>query len=236
MSPVARELSAHCGVLEPLQTATSVEGQIDELHAVLKKHANVPLTLIGFSWGAWLSFLLAARHPESVRKLILVGGGPFEEKYVAGIEETRFSRLSKRDRAEAETLQHIWKSGAAPGRGAALARLGELFSQADAYDWLSSEPDEMDFHAEIFESVWPEAAALRKSGMLLEAGRKIACPVVAIHGDSDPHPAEGVREPLSHVLRDFQFILLERCGHKPWVERHARIEFFRILNDEIHSK
>ena len=30
-------------------------------------------------------------------------------------------------------------------------------------------------------------------------GRKIKCPVVAIHGDYDPHLAEGVREPLSRV-------------------------------------
>ncbi len=31
MAPVARELSTHGGVLEPLQTATSVEGQVEEL-------------------------------------------------------------------------------------------------------------------------------------------------------------------------------------------------------------
>jgi len=70
---------------------------------------------------------------------------------------------------------------------------------------------------------------LRRSNRLLELGRKIRCPVVAIHGDYDPHPAAGVKEPLSRVLRDFRFVLLENCGHYPWRERLARDEFYSVL-------
>jgi pimeloyl-ACP methyl ester carboxylesterase len=76
MAPVARELALNWSVLEPLQTAGSLEGQVEELKKVLKNWGHPPLTLIGHSWGAWLSFILAARHPECVRKLILVGSGP----------------------------------------------------------------------------------------------------------------------------------------------------------------
>ena len=83
MAPVARELASDWGVLEPLQTATSLEGQIKELQAVLEKNGDLPVTLIGFSWGAWLSFMVAANCPTIVRKLVLVGSGPFEDKYVA---------------------------------------------------------------------------------------------------------------------------------------------------------
>ena len=71
MAPVARELSADWGVLEPLQTAASVEGQIEELHGVLNDNADLPVVLVGFSWGAWLGFMLAALYPAFVRKLIL---------------------------------------------------------------------------------------------------------------------------------------------------------------------
>jgi pimeloyl-ACP methyl ester carboxylesterase len=56
---------------------------------------------------------------------------------------------------------------------------------------------------------------------------------VAIHGDYDPHPAEGVREPLSKVLKDFRFILLEHCGHLPWIEREAREGFFELVRGEL---
>jgi pimeloyl-ACP methyl ester carboxylesterase len=74
---------------------------------------------------------------------------------------------------------------------------------------------------------------LRRSGRLLEMARKISSPVLAIHGDYDPHPAEGVEKPLSAVIRDFRFILLEKCGHKPWIERQARERFLAILEEEL---
>lgn len=63
MTPVARELALVASVLEPFQTAGSVEGQIEELKAILQENTQSAVTLIGFSWGAWLSVLLAANHP-----------------------------------------------------------------------------------------------------------------------------------------------------------------------------
>jgi pimeloyl-ACP methyl ester carboxylesterase len=93
----------------------------------------------------------------------------------------------------------------------------------------------LDCQVEIFQSVWKDAAELRRSGKLLELGNRIQCPVVAIHGDYDPHPAEGVQEPLSAILRDFRFILLKNCGHMPWIERRARDRFYGILNGELRK-
>ena len=63
MAPVAREISSVKGVLEPLQTAASIQGQVKELKTVLETNGNLPVTLIGFSWGAWLSFIFTAQHP-----------------------------------------------------------------------------------------------------------------------------------------------------------------------------
>ena len=60
MAPVARELASGWGVLEPLQTSASLEGQIEELKTVLEKNGDLPITLVGFSWGAWLGFIFAA--------------------------------------------------------------------------------------------------------------------------------------------------------------------------------
>ena len=72
VAELARGLSARNGVLEPLQTSMSIEGQIGELQRMLRRHAELPLTLAGHSWGAWLSFLFAARYPSYVKKLILI--------------------------------------------------------------------------------------------------------------------------------------------------------------------
>ena len=141
MAPIARELASGWGVLEPFQTATSLEGQIEELKTVLEKNGDnhkssicdmrpnlrfgatkiedfrmpkiqrsfehLPVTLIGFSWGAWLSFIFAANYPSFVKKLILIGSGPYEEKYVARIRETRLNRLGEEDRTEVKSVIEI---------------------------------------------------------------------------------------------------------------------------------
>ena len=54
VAPVAKEMSQYFGVLEPLQTKTTVDGQVDELFNELSVYASFPITLIGHSWGAWL--------------------------------------------------------------------------------------------------------------------------------------------------------------------------------------
>lgn len=236
VAAVARELSREWGVLEPLQTATTLEGQAQELYETLCLHGDAPVTLIGHSWGAWLSFILAAEHPSCVSKLILVCSGPFEEHYVAELEEKRFGRISPVEKAEVESIIEYLYSADAGKRDDKLARLGELVEKADNYDTEEIETDSFDrigAEGDTYRQVWEDAEKLRRSGKLLDYGRRIKCPVIAIHGDYDPHPAEGVREPLSRILENFRFYLLEKCGHTPWKERYAREEFYRILKREI---
>ena len=233
MAPVARELASGWGVLEPLQTAASLEGQIEELKTVLENNADFPITLIGFSWGAWLSFMFAANYPAIVRKLILIGSGSFQEKYGASIRDTRLNRLSEEEKTEAKSLMEVLDNAAAKDRSQAFMRIGTLFSKTDAYDPMMHEPEEIDCKVDIFQRVWKDATQLRRSGKLLELGKHIKCPTVAIHGDHDPHPPEGVQKPLSAILKSFQFILLKKCGHKPWIERQARDQFYEILKEEL---
>ena len=233
MAPLARELALRHGVLEPLQTASSIAGQVEELKELLEEGADLPVTLIGHSWGAWLAYIFAARHPGLVKKLVLVSSGGFEDKYAAATQETRLSRLNAEEREEVNGLLELIRRGSTDAGNADFARLGELFFKTDAFDPLPQEPPEVVFDLEIYKQVWGEATVLRRSGKLLEMARGITSPVVAIHGDYDSHPAEGIEKPLTAVLRDFRFILLENCGHKPWIERQARERFFAILEGEL---
>jgi len=236
MAPVARELASSWSVLEPIQTATTLEGQVDELRTVLVSKGNIPVIVIGYSWGAWLGFMLAAKHPTVVKKLILVGSGPYETKYVSVLQETRLGRLTEKERAEFQLLIHHLNDAGAENKDAQLARLGALAAKADNYDPIVDEEKGADLtgpRGDIFQGVWASAAKMRETGELLELAEDIRCPVVAIHGDYDPHPAEGVKVPLSGVLKDFRFILIEKCGHTPWIERQGREKFYRILREEV---
>ncbi len=257
MAEVAEKLCSDRGILEPLQTEESLQRQVDELKSQLQEHANLPVTLIGFSWGAWLSLILAAQYPYLVSRLILIGSGPFEQKYVHKLMETRLSRLSGAERAEAKCLITALEDRnddvdreKEQEKKEALARMGELFRRTDAFDPIECKSNEFDFDPiaedprsfepgcdgpivecdpDIYQAVWKEASILRQTGELLDLCRKVHCPVIAIHGDYDPHPSEGVREPLQAVLKSFLFILLENCGHMPWIEKRAKDKFYSVL-------
>jgi pimeloyl-ACP methyl ester carboxylesterase len=239
MGPVAQRLARSKGVLEPMQSATTVSGQVDELRRALDSLCVAPVVLIGHSWGAWLSCLLAADYPLLVRKLILIGAPAFEEKYVAEFRDNRLKRLTEGERQEFLSLANLL-SRPRHEATADLGRLGELGSKTDTYD-----PIPLDFHlpppsiaetgGEIYAGVWPEAAAMRRKGALLPLVRRIKCPVLAIHGDYDPTPVESVAAPLTANLRDFQIVVLDKCGHDPWRERWAVAEFYDILQRQLIS-
>lgn len=236
MAPVAVKLSSHFGVLEPFQTELDVDGQVRELRDILIREAQLPVTLIGYSWGAWLSVILAANYPEIVKKLVLIGSGPFEEKYASGITETRMGRLSDKEKLEIKALlKKLEYPVGDDDFNRNFRKFGEIFSGADSFDPVINIGDEYftEFRPDIFQSVWKEAAEMRKTGKLLDCVRKIKCPVTAIHGDYDPHPAEGVERYLKNLPGGFSFHILEKCGHKPWIEKHAVDKFYEILLNEI---
>lgn len=231
VKPLAEELSKNFGILEPLQTATSVEAQVQELKTTLEQHASLPVILVGYSWGAWLSYILTAKYPELVKKLILVGSGPFEAQYAEQIMDTRLDRLNDQEKNEVDSLLKELNEQKSNSQDI-LGKFGRLISKTDSYKPIPKNDENIEIQQSIYQSVWPEANELRKNGGLLKLGEKIKCPVVAIHGDYDPHPAEGVKKPLLKVVKNFRFILLKNCGHKPWIEQKAKDEFYIILKKE----
>jgi pimeloyl-ACP methyl ester carboxylesterase len=233
MAPVARELSSAYTVLEPLQTKPTVAGQIEELKSVLENRTELPVILVGHSWGAMLGYMFTGENPDMVKKLILVSSGSYEDSYAAGIMDTRFSRMSPEQILEMDAVLDKLDDPAEKQKDALLARFGEIMSAVDSYNPIPHRTEAIECNYEINKSISAEAGLLRSSGRLLSCGRNINCPVVAIHGSYDTHPAEGIRAPLSGVVKDFRFILLEKCGHDPWYEREARDEFYRVLYREL---
>lgn len=231
---MARVLSTLCGVLEPLQGAATVDGQLGELKSVLDSHAATPVVLIGYSWGAWLGMLYASQWPESVKKLILIGCSPLTERDARRITETRLLRLDEEERRRTADMLTGLNDPSPRTQSACLSELGSLMAKADAYDPVPEAGEaQLPYQGDVFHRVWNEAVALRRSGELLDHARRIRCPVVAIHGDYDPHPYEAIERGFPLPATQFRFILLSRCGHTPWRERHARERFFALLREEL---
>ncbi|MFC1733637.1 alpha/beta fold hydrolase [candidate division KSB1 bacterium] len=229
VAPIANELASNFGIVEPFQTKDTIDGQVDELYRVLKNHCDYPVKLIGHSWGAWLASIFTNYYHGFVEKLVLIGAGAFEERYNKDLFKTRIDRLTPKQKNDffqlIEQLEFYEKTMTAEH----FKRLGELLLASDSFNCIESTIDIIEYQPHIFTSVWNEAKAMRKKGLLLKLGSKIQCPVVALHGDYDPHPYKGVSEPLSKVIQDFRFYLLKQCGHYPWKERFAKDEFYKLL-------
>ena len=168
-----------------------------------------------------------------VKRLIMVSSAVFETGYEEAIMKTRRARLGVDEISELGKLMKRLIDPWERDKNRIFTRLGEMTMKTDSVDLLLRKMEMPECDYDVFCSVWDDAEELRSSGELLGLATKIKCPVVAIHGDHDPHPVEGVREPLSRVLGDFRFIVLEKCGHYPWLEKYARDLFYGILRNEI---
>ena len=238
MAPVAKELSSSYGILEPLQTASSVTGQVQELKTILEENATLPVVLVGYSWGAMLSLIVAAQYPSLVKKLILVGSAPLETHYAKNIMQTRLTRLNDEEKRQINKLFDVVNNPLASdiNKNIALKKIGILSHKAESYAPIAQETEEINFEHEkhIYESVWGEAAKMRQSGDFLKLAKGITCPVVIIHGDYDPHPFEGVKKPLEATIKNIKSILLQQCGHTPWIEKFVKDKFYEILREELN--
>jgi pimeloyl-ACP methyl ester carboxylesterase len=91
-------------VVEPFQTTFDVEGCWRNSRPG-PEEPGPPAILIGHSWGAWLGFLFAAKHPTLVQKLILVSSGPFDESYVPMITKTGWNDWDRKAGSSRGTVE-----------------------------------------------------------------------------------------------------------------------------------
>lgn len=235
MAPVARELAKSFGVIEPLQTRTSLEGQIQELHEQTRASGKGPFVLIGSSWGAVLALLTTAEHPELARKLILVGSAVFDAESSAKTKARRRERTSHETLAEIALLEKELASSSE--KDLLFARIADLELDPDVYAPLTRDLELLETQLELNQSVWHDFKKLRDTqGALGQALSRIHCEVVLVHGDYDPHGIEGIHPFLKSVIPQTRLEWLERCGHYPWIEKFAREEFFAILRRECDPR
>ncbi len=230
LNQLAKQIASYESNINPVFDQTSISQQLNHLYQIIKSKANPPVNLIGHSWGAWLVCLFAAKYPELIKKVIIIGSGPFKENEAMQIESIRLKRMNELQIKKYKTLlRKLQNSG---DKNQIFNQLGNLISTIDSYQLI--ENVEFGNHAslQVYQSVWPEAAQLRKHKLLLKICSQMPQPLVAIHGYYDPHPYEAIKNTFNKK-DNFKFILLKKCGHYPWYEKHARKKFMNILKKEL---
>lgn len=232
---MARILSEWAGVIEPLQSKASIADLIEELKDQILRAGDPPMHLIGHSWGAWLAILFAARHPDLTAQLILIGCPPFDPAFVPEIGRRRMSRLSLDEQAALQSLIRDLDNDDRGRRHKAVEELTFLLRKTDSVD---PDPDleESVFDPDLFSATWDEADALRDSGELMRILETLSCPITLFHGDSDPHPIEGVITPLVRLGVDFDRVVLPACGHSPFLEKLVAPDFYKMLIETLRDK
>jgi len=200
---LCRGLAEQTGVVEHLQAAHDADGLCSEIRELIDAHCAGRAVLIGHSYGAWLALLFAKRFPMRTERVILIGCGPLEKEYLPQLTATRRAR---REAGLSDTDNFC----AMPG----------------------SSGDMLYFDRAQHTALMNEMSALRELGELASIARSLTCPVLAVHGEYDPHPAGGVSGPMED-RENFRMIVLENCGHDPWKETYARERFFEIVSNEL---
>ncbi len=236
MACVAERLSDEMGILEPLQSKNTAEALLKELRGQLGAFCDGKIMLLGHSWGAMLSILYAAKFPEDVRALFLVGCPPLEQNYVHLVGRWQQEPWNKEEqetyaRTIAEPKQRIEAQ-----KNRLMQELEQITRTSDVHDG-----EHQNVHQDIFpdqqihQALREQAGRLRQEGVFEKALYRIKCPVYVIHGEFDPNPIEGVLEPMQKAGISVKLRTMQNCGHAPFGEAQAKEDFFRLVSELVQE-
>ena len=236
MEPVARELGDQFIAVEMHQRrgadgGLSVQRHLADLRNSIAEHGRGELVLIvGHSWGAMLAMAYGAAHPETLGGLILVGSGTFDQPSRKRLGELRQDRLGQSGRAAMARLETSRLS--ATDR---MKRSAGLLFKADSHDLAEIGTPVSAFDVEGHDASWDDMMRLQSDGTYPAAYAAIACPVLMLHGEQDPHPGHMIRDSLIAHVPQMDYVELDQCGHYPWLERHARDRFYETVRNWLEQ-
>ena len=235
MAPVARGLADAFRVAEPLQrwsgevpltVAMHVE---DTLAALAEAFPGERPALLGSSWGAMLALSAAAAAPDAVGPLLLVGCGTFDLP-----SRARFKAILE-ERTDDALRARLAEAAADPDPDRALRRRAALLDGLYNFDATTTDLEIEGVDARGNREAWEDMLRLQAEGRVPAAYDRVKTPVLLLHGEFDPHPGPMIRDSLLPFLPHLEYREFPRCGHYPWIERHARERFFAEAREWLAS-
>ncbi|MCS3795056.1 alpha/beta fold hydrolase [Niastella sp. OAS944] len=206
----------------------STNKHVEDLEA-LRIHLKLSkLIIAGHSWGGMLGFAYAAKYPEKVDRLILLGSGGISSKFFAYFNSNINMRLHKEDKEEGKNatgiLAHmirIW-----PGYFYSRER---AVATRNLFDSTFTNPNYSDVSKFALKSyIATETTRIKNI-------RKYKNPVIVIQGRQDPVGESTVYE-TKDILPQTQINFIEKCGHLPWLEEDKAVtEFYRLLRSALEK-
>jgi proline iminopeptidase len=204
----------------------SVDRYVDDLE-LLRTHLKLKkMVLAGHSWGGMLALAYAAKYPENVDRLLLLGPGGITRDFFTYFNSNIKMRLHEEDLAEAKgaknlaaNLRAIWP--------------GYFFNRQSAIATKSLVDTNLADHnaAKINNLTLQD---YKKTGQSRAAGlSKFRAPVYIIQGRQDPVGESTVYE-TRRVIPQTKIFFIEKCGHLPWLEDEGSAnKFYELIRSAL---
>jgi len=236
MASLAAAMAPTHTVYEPWQRRgggrrpLSVRQHIDDLAEVAPERA----AYVGWSWGAMLGLSFAAAHPDRVSSLTLVGCGTYGEETRETYSKALRSRLGHDGRMRLEDLEARLERATDPEwRDDLFGQMGELVERASAVEPLGFTAGDTHPDAAGHFETWNDVLRLQHEQIEPRTFTLVELPVLMLHGDEDPHPGTMIRDTLHEYMPHLAYVGFRRCGHVPWLEKHALDAFMATLVEWI---
>jgi pimeloyl-ACP methyl ester carboxylesterase len=201
---------------DPTTLARDVVGTIGSLGAR-------DAVLVGQGWGGYITWAVAALHPERVRGLVPVAAAhplrlrsllrsPRLSRHLLGMQVPWFPerRIQARDAQYVETLLHAWSGPSTPFPDAEQTR-----RYRGAMSLWPSPHCALEYHR------WVMRSRLRTDGRRFTASMRapVRAPVLQVLGGQDPLvPKSAIRVPRGVLRGPHEVAVLDRAGHFPHEE------------------
>ncbi len=199
--------------------------QIADLDA-LRAHLGLEkMDLLGHSWGGYLVMAYAARHPERIRRLMIV------DSAAPKIQDTVF--LFKNIYPETVTREENLAFAVELGDEAAISAdlheyMSMLFYSPAARDAMLARSGELIYHQSVNKSVWND---LQRFDLTPELS-KFRFPTLVVTGRYDFNVAPSVAWEIHRAIPGSELAVFEKSGHLPYCDESeafaTRVEEFLV--------
>lgn len=198
------------------------ETHVRDLALVADELVGAPPVIVGYSWGALLAMLYAiecaaGRHAPAPDRLALVDPAPVARVFRAQFE-AEFARRARGPAIHAMRAR-LDESGLRDRDPAAYRQRGFEISVAAYFADPERAADLTPFRVtgRVQTQVWESLGDFD----IEQALRTVHTPALIVHGRQDPIPLESSATAANAM--NARLIVLDDCGHVPYVERRAAL-------------
>ncbi len=214
-----------CGLSGPDDTPLDLAASLEELEAVVDANAEPRVALLGISGGAATAVAYAARHPQRVSHLVLLGG------YTHGLLQRAPSAEGLAYfEAIATLMQHGWGQ---PGSAV------QQFFSASLIPDASVEQREAMNEQQRLSCDGRRAAAIFRARSQLDVRpwlAQVRCPTLVMHSDGDATIKVELGRDLAAAIAGARFEALPSRNHVPLPGEPAFERFCEALSDFVHQR